>query len=49
MVLDMAAEVFWRLTCGRVEGKAARLAGLVEVEGDGDLASRVLDAMAFMI
>jgi uncharacterized protein (TIGR03083 family) len=48
-VLDMGADVFWRLTCGRVDGKAARLAGLVEIEGDGDLASRVLDAMAFMI
>jgi uncharacterized protein (TIGR03083 family) len=47
--LDMAVEVFWRLTCGRVDGKAARLAGLVEVAGNDELASRVLDAMAFMI
>jgi uncharacterized protein (TIGR03083 family) len=47
--LDMAAEVFWRLTCGRVDGKAAELAGLVEVAGDAALGSRVLDAMAFMI
>jgi putative sterol carrier protein len=47
--LDMAVEVFWRLTCGRVDGKAALLAGLVEVAGDAELGSRVLDAMAFMI
>jgi uncharacterized protein (TIGR03083 family) len=47
--LDMAVEVFWRLTCGRVDGKAARLAGLVEVGGDTELGSRVLDSMAFMI
>jgi uncharacterized protein (TIGR03083 family) len=47
--LDMASEVFWRLTCGRVDGKAARLAGLVEIDGDAELASRVLDSMAFMI
>ncbi|HEY5023826.1 MAG TPA: maleylpyruvate isomerase family mycothiol-dependent enzyme [Acidimicrobiales bacterium] len=47
--LDMTTEVFWRLTCGRVDGTAAHLAGLVEVDGDAELASRVLDAMAFMI
>ncbi len=47
--LDMGVEVFWRLTCGRVDGKAARLAGIVEVSGDAELGSRVLDAMAFMI
>jgi uncharacterized protein (TIGR03083 family) len=47
--LDMDVEVFWRLTCGRVDGKAARLAGLVDVMGDNELASRVVDNMAFMI
>jgi hypothetical protein len=47
--LDMDVEVFWRLTCGRVDGKAALLAGLVDIGGDDGLASRVLDAMAFMI
>ena len=47
--LDMDMEVFWRLACGRVDGKAARLAGLVEVDGDEELGFRVLDAMAFMI
>jgi uncharacterized protein (TIGR03083 family) len=47
--LDMGVDVFWRLTCGRVDGKAAHLAGLVEVGGDTELGSRVLDAMAFMI
>ncbi len=49
VALGMDTEVFWRLTCGRVEGKAAHLAGLVEVGGDVELASQVLDAMAFMI
>jgi len=48
-VLDMEVEVFWRLACGRVEGSAARVAGLVNGEGDTELASRVLDAMSFMI
>lgn len=47
--LDMGVEVFWRLTCGRVDGRAALLAGLVDVSGNDELASRVLDAMAFMI
>ncbi len=47
--LDIDVEVFWRLACGRVDGKAARLAGLVDIGGDEALASRVLDAMAFMI
>jgi uncharacterized protein (TIGR03083 family) len=47
--LGMEVEVFWRLTCGRVDGKAAVQAGLVEMEGDTELASRVADAMAFMI
>ena len=47
--LDMGVDVFWRLACGRVDGEAARLAGLVDVSGDIDLGSRVLDAMAFMI
>ena len=41
--LDMDVEVFWRLACGRVDGKAAHLAGLVDVGGDEALASRVLD------
>ena len=49
VVLDMGLEVFWRLTCGRVEGQAARDAGLVDVRGDKRLAFQVLDAMAFMI
>jgi uncharacterized protein (TIGR03083 family) len=49
VALGMDVEVFWRLTCGRVDGGAARLAGLVDVEGDSELASRVVDAMAFMI
>jgi hypothetical protein len=48
-VLDMGVEAFWRLACGRVDGQSARLAGLVVVDGDTDLAYRVLDAMAFMI
>jgi len=48
-VLDMAVEVFWRLACGRVDGQAARVAGLVTATGDTELAFRVLDVMAFMI
>ncbi len=48
-VLDMAVEVFWRLACGRVDGPAARVAGLVKGGGDTELAYRVLDAMSFMI
>jgi uncharacterized protein (TIGR03083 family) len=48
-VLDMGVEAFWRLACGRVDGQSARLAGLVIVDGDGELAFRVLDSMAFMI
>ena len=48
-VLDMGVEAFWRLACGRVDGESARLAGLVVVDGDIELAYRVLDAMAFMI
>lgn len=48
-VLDMAAEVFWRLACGRMDGPAARVAGLVHGGGDTELAFRVLDAMGFMI
>jgi uncharacterized protein (TIGR03083 family) len=49
VALNMDVEVFWRLTCGRVDGEAARSAGLVDVDGDTELASRVVDAMAFMI
>jgi uncharacterized protein (TIGR03083 family) len=49
VVLDMDIEVFWRLACGRVDGQAAHVAGLVEVGGDTELAFRVLDTMAFMI
>ena len=45
----MDVEVFWRLACGRVDGQAARVAGLVNVDGDTAVAFRVLDAMAFMI
>jgi uncharacterized protein (TIGR03083 family) len=48
-VLDMGVEAFWRLTCGRVDGQSARVAGLVVVDGEIELAYRVLDAMAFMI
>jgi uncharacterized protein (TIGR03083 family) len=47
--LGLDVEVFWRLACGRVDGEAARLAGLVEVTGEDALAISVLDAMAFMI
>jgi len=48
-LLDMDMEVFWRLACGRVDGEAARIAGIVELGGDRELAGRVLQSMAFMI
>ncbi len=47
--LDMQVEVFWRLACGRVDGEAARTAGIVGLSGDTELAFRVLESMAFMI
>jgi len=47
--LRMDLEVFWRLACGRVPGKASRAAGLVEVRGDEELGERIVDSMAFMI
>ena len=47
--LEMDTDTFWRLTCGRVRGDAARYAGLVTVVGDDDLGDGVLGAMAFMI
>ncbi|HLI74690.1 MAG TPA: maleylpyruvate isomerase family mycothiol-dependent enzyme [Acidimicrobiales bacterium] len=49
VTLDMDAETFWRLGCGRVPGDAALAAGLVEVRGDTALGETVLRAMAFMI
>jgi uncharacterized protein (TIGR03083 family) len=49
VTLGMDVEVFWRLTCGRVDGTAAHLAGLVEASGDVELGSVVLESMAFMI
>jgi uncharacterized protein (TIGR03083 family) len=48
-VLDMGVEAFWRLACGRMDGEAARRAGLVVVDGDTELAFRVLDAMPIMV
>jgi uncharacterized protein (TIGR03083 family) len=48
-VLDMGVEAFWRLACGRVDGRSARLAGLVVVDGENELACRVLDSMPLMI
>lgn len=48
-VLRMDQEVFWRLACGRITGEAASSADLVELDGDLDLAHRVLANMAFMI
>ncbi|HUI02203.1 MAG TPA: maleylpyruvate isomerase family mycothiol-dependent enzyme [Acidimicrobiales bacterium] len=49
VTLHMDTDTFWRLTCGRMTGDAARHAGLVTLDGDGDLGDRVLGAMAFMI
>jgi len=45
----MDADALWRLGCGRIQGSAARQAGMVTVAGDGALGAAVVDAMAFMI
>lgn len=47
--IQMDAELFWRLGCGRVSGDAALDAGIVGLRGDLDLAARVVRNMAFMI
>ena len=47
--LEMDAEVFWRLGCGRVNGDAALGAGLVGVRGDTAIGEQVVRSMAFMI
>lgn len=47
--IQMDAELFWRLGCGRVTGDAALDAGIVGLRGDLDLAARVVRNMAFMI
>ena len=47
--IQMDAELFWRLACGRVTGDAALDAGIVGLRGDLDLAARVVRNMTFMI
>ncbi len=47
--LTMELEAFWRLSCGRVDGSAAVSARLVRLEGDRELAKRVVESMGFMI
>lgn len=47
--IQMEAELFWRLGCGRVTGDAALDAGIVGLRGDLDLGARVVRNMAFMI
>lgn len=47
--IQMDAELFWRLGCGRVTGDAAIDAGIVGLRGDLDLGARVVRNMAFMI
>jgi uncharacterized protein (TIGR03083 family) len=49
VALRMDTEIFWRLTCGRIEGSTALSAGVVQVEGDSALAVRVADSMPFMV
>jgi uncharacterized protein (TIGR03083 family) len=49
VTLEMDAEVFWRLGCGRVTGDAALAAGLVGIRGDEELGDRIVRNMAFMI
>lgn len=47
--IQMDAELFWRVGCGRVTGEAALDAGIIGLRGDLELASRVVRNMAFMI
>jgi uncharacterized protein (TIGR03083 family) len=49
LTLEMDAELFWRLGCGRVSGEAALDAGLVAIHGEDDLGGRIVRNMAFMI
>lgn len=49
VVLDMDAELFWRLGCGRVSGEAALAAALVGIRGDVELGRSIVRNMAFMI
>jgi uncharacterized protein (TIGR03083 family) len=44
----MMADDFWRLGCGRTTPGEVRRTGAVTIEGDQELAGRVLDAMNFM-
>ena len=46
--LDLPAEAFWRLGCGRLAPAEAEAVGGVRVTGDADLARRVLEAMNVM-
>lgn len=47
--IQMDAELFWRVGCGRVTGEAALDAGIVGLRGDLELGARVVRNMAFMI
>ena len=47
--IEMDAELFWRLGCGRVTGDAALDAGLIGITGDEELGIRIVRNMAFMI
>jgi uncharacterized protein (TIGR03083 family) len=48
-VLEMGAEAFWRLACGRVGGEEALGAAMVRLRGDVALGERVVRNMAFMV
>ncbi len=47
--LAMDIELFWRLTCGRVDGEAAMSSGLLRADGDADLVASVVRNIAVMI
>jgi uncharacterized protein (TIGR03083 family) len=48
-VVEMDAQVFWRLACGRLAGADARNGDLVALSGRLELGRRVVDGLAFMI
>lgn len=48
VTLSMAADVFWRLGCGRTDAAAVLAGGEVAIGGDEALGRRVLQAMNFM-
>jgi uncharacterized protein (TIGR03083 family) len=48
VTLTMAQDVFWRVSCGRVDAPRVVASGEVQVDGDTALGHSVLDSMSFM-